>query len=900
VSTFRLVVEKGQSKGEFLRLKANGDIVAGREAGNALSLRDPQASRKHFRIEARLGEYKLQDLGSSNGTFVNGARVESAILSPGDRVAVGDTLIFFLRETDEGSSERRGPLTGREVGGYRIGRVLGRGGMGTVYEAIQISLERTVALKVLSADLHQSPDFIQRFVSEARAAGRLNHANIVSVFDVGSNEDLYFFSMEYMSGGSLDDLLRVEGPLSVEDTIPLLFDAARGLEYAQKQGLVHRDIKPDNLMLSADGVVKICDLGLAIFTARQHEVSGSPHYIAPEQALGQEIDHRADLYALGVTWYELLCGKTPFEGRSASEIARKHVEQAPPPLAERVPGLAADVVALVERLMEKDPAKRLDSPRQLQADLAELARRHTIQETVRLRIDAVAPNLAPSEALAEFAPAPMTSSPRGRQALLALAAVLLFVVVTFGAFSLVRGVQTDAANELAECVQAVESVEALLEKDPAVAEAKARDLAESLRAHGYEELAQRAEAVVTKVAQGRDKATQGERNETAARKLKAAKNLFLQQGAAAPSDPAVRARLEEILRLIGLVIEGHPKSPAAQEAGPLREQVLTALDVNVKAARELSRKQRAARKALKLVDTRCRELLGRRAKGCYADARSAVQHYLDAHGEAEPRGGKALLEFVRGMTQRGVTSAINRSRLLTGRKAWTEAREALEVVAPPLGFPKLDALVREALADVNSTRRQHEQAAADKLLDQAKARLRQALNEVRPYVTKRQYQRAASRLRGALTTLEIQRVSTVKEAGAQRVKRLEGAQRALARLVAHVKAKAKPRLTLKLELPGGERKRAHASAYELADRTFVFQFTAQILRNVRLEDMTPAQLLELCEPTGADPPQLLELACLAYELRQGPVAEAYLKRIQTQTPNLQREVDDLRALRGSE
>src|SRR5690606_2937098 len=130
-------------------------------------------------------------------------------------------------------------------------------------------------------ELARDAAFVERFISEARAAGRLNHANIVSVFDVGQEGERYFYSMEHMAGGSLDDLLRREGPLPVARALPIIFDAARGLEYAEKHGLIHRDIKPDNLMLGAEDVVKICDLGLAIFSSQQGDVSGSPHYIAP-------------------------------------------------------------------------------------------------------------------------------------------------------------------------------------------------------------------------------------------------------------------------------------------------------------------------------------------------------------------------------------------------------------------------------------------------------------------------------------------------------------------------------------------------------------------------------------------------------------------------------------------
>ncbi|MGE0710234.1 MAG: protein kinase [Planctomycetota bacterium] len=909
MSSFRLVVEKGPQKGSFLRLKANGQVVVGREAQNDLAIKDPQASRKHFRIEAKLGEYRLQDLQSSNGTFVNGERQQNAVLRPGDRIAAGGTLLFFLRETDEEKGHRRGPLTGKEVGGYRVGRVLGRGGMGTVYEAVQISLERTVALKVLSPELQQDPEFIERFIGEARAAGRLNHANIVSVFDVGRVDDLQFFSMEYMAGGSLDDLRRREGTVPVADTIPLMFDAARGLEYAEKQGLVHRDIKPDNLMLSGDGVLKICDLGLAIFTARQQEVSGSPHYIAPEQALGQELDHRADLYALGVTWYELLCGQTPYSGSSAAEIARKHVEEQAPPLAERAPGLLPEVVALVEGLMQKDPAQRLGSARQLQADLAELARRLELAETIRLRIDAVAPNVPVSEALRAALPAtPLAGfglpglgagvGPGARKALWAAGGLALILGVSGAAYWGARELSARRAARLAERTAQVEEVEALVARDPALAEGRARDLSEELRAI-YPELAERAAAVVGKVEEQRAAGKRREREEAAARRLQSARSLFQQQGVAAPGDPEVMARLREILRIVSGLIEGYGDTPAAVEAQELRDQVLKALDKAQEAAAERQRREAAARRALKTTEARVKELLAREGKGCWADARAAVKDYMEAHGAVEPRAGQALLELVRNAARRAVTSAVSLSRTHLARRAWSEAAAALDVVGGPLGFEDLEGDVAQALAEIGETRRAHERAEEERVQREAETALGRARADLAGCLQERRFDDAASRLRGALTSLELMRAPAVKRLGELRVTRLEGADRALEQLIAHVKAGKQPAPTLELELPGGELRRARAVKYEALQRAFVFQFTAQILRDVRVNDLTPEQLLELCGPLGDEPRQLLDRACLAYELGAGPQADALARRASGLSPKLAREAEDLRVLDGA-
>ena len=229
----RLVVEKGRSKGKGLRLNAGSTVIVGRDASCTLRVVDAQASRKHFKVVPAGDGWAVEDLQSSNGTFVNGKRFERHALAPGDKVQLGETLVYFLEEmqSEEATSPvRKGELSGQELDGYRIGRLLGRGGMGVVYEALQVSLERTVALKVLASELTSDPALIERFVAEARAAGRLSHANIVAVFHVGQSGALHYYSMECMAGGSVEDLLRREGKLDVARTIPIVFDAARGLE----------------------------------------------------------------------------------------------------------------------------------------------------------------------------------------------------------------------------------------------------------------------------------------------------------------------------------------------------------------------------------------------------------------------------------------------------------------------------------------------------------------------------------------------------------------------------------------------------------------------------------------------------------------------------------------------
>lgn len=368
-----LVVENGALRGHRVEVSQGSRIVLGRDPRAHISVDDILCSRKHFVVEEREGSYWIRDLGSSNGTHVNDARISEKELHPGDNIHAGSTQLTFL----EGDNGRQG-LVGKEVGGYRILERIGRGGMGTVYKALQVSLNRVVALKILSARYSRDPAFVQQFQQEAQAAGRLNHPNIVQVYDVGSDGGLHFYSMEFIEGGSAQDLVNRSGPLSPELALSAITDAAQGLLYAEKKGLVHRDIKPDNLMINAEGVVKIADLGLAHDARELAErasvdedegIFGTPHFISPEQARSQKVDTRSDIYSLGATFYMLLTGETPFAGKSVREIIRKQLSEPPPNLREKVRECPPAIAAVVERAMQKDPDQRYQDARELLDDL---------------------------------------------------------------------------------------------------------------------------------------------------------------------------------------------------------------------------------------------------------------------------------------------------------------------------------------------------------------------------------------------------------------------------------------------------------------------------------------------------------------------------------------------------
>lgn len=262
------------------------------------------------------------------------------------------------------------------INDFVIKKVIGHGGMGQVFLAHQMSLDRPVALKILMEQFSTDSEFIVDFVKEARAAARLNHPNIVQSYAVGEEDGIYFFAMEYVEGETLTDLLRRNGALDIERGINIIQQIGEALDFAWKhQQLVHRDVKPDNIMLTNRGVAKLADLGLARVASElledmeDDEVMGTPQYICPEQLLGQPMDIRGDIYSLGATFYQAITGNFPFEGKSAAEIARKHLQEPlrpPHEVGEQVP---ESVSFIIQKMMAKKAEDRYPDGTQLANDL---------------------------------------------------------------------------------------------------------------------------------------------------------------------------------------------------------------------------------------------------------------------------------------------------------------------------------------------------------------------------------------------------------------------------------------------------------------------------------------------------------------------------------------------------
>ncbi len=366
----RLVVEKGQDKGKAIPVPPGGTLLVGRDSSAGFQLRDAMASRLHFKIESRSDGAWLHDLESLNGTVLNGARVQEARLAGGDLIRVGETLFSWVADETAVSS-----FEGQRIGGYRILERLGRGGMGTVYKAEQIDLQRVVALKVISPEYVKDQDFVDLFIHEARASAKLNHPNIVQVYDVKRHDRYYYFSMEYVAGGNVQDLLNRQRRLPVDQAVAITLDAARGLEYAHRKGIVHRDVKPENFMISETGTVKIGDMGLArglgekVGPQEDQSVIGTPHYIAPEQVLGKDADFRSDIYSLGSALYRMLAGITPYNAPGVRDLVNKKVREDPAPLHEANPDVPRTLGAVVGRMMARDPERRFQSMSEVIAGL---------------------------------------------------------------------------------------------------------------------------------------------------------------------------------------------------------------------------------------------------------------------------------------------------------------------------------------------------------------------------------------------------------------------------------------------------------------------------------------------------------------------------------------------------
>ena len=262
---------------------------------------------------------------------------------------------------------------------YELGEILGFGGMSEVHIARDVRLHRDVAVKVLRADLARDPSFYLRFRREAQNAAALNHPAIVAVYDTGEAETptgpLPYIVMEYVDGVTLRDVVHTEGPIAPKRAIEIIADACQALNFSHQHGIIHRDVKPANIMISKTGAVKVMDFGIARALADSNSVTqtaaviGTAQYLSPEQARGEKVDARSDVYSLGCVLYEILTGEPPFVGDSPVAVAYQHVREDPVPPSERHRGVSPELDAVVLKALAKNPDNRYQSAADMRTDL---------------------------------------------------------------------------------------------------------------------------------------------------------------------------------------------------------------------------------------------------------------------------------------------------------------------------------------------------------------------------------------------------------------------------------------------------------------------------------------------------------------------------------------------------
>jgi predicted Ser/Thr protein kinase len=355
--------------------------------------------------------------------------------------------------TSHAVTRSRAPVSGDLIAGrYELEELVGSGGMSSVFRARDRQLERLVAIKILHERYAEEDDYVERFRREARAVARLTHPNIVTVIDRGEDAGRQFIVFEYVDGENLKELVGRTGRLPLRRALELALAMAQGLAFAHENGLVHRDVKPQNVLLNGEGEVKVTDFGIARSLDVDHGVTqtgavlGTSNYLAPEQANGQPVSPATDVYSLGVVLWELLTGDVPFPGDNFVAVALRHINEPPPPIRELRPDVPPRLAAVVERALEKDPRRRFPTMTEFAAEL-----RRCVAE---LDDPAVSASYAPAADETMIRPAPVVPAPPGGQsyarpgrnrrlayalAALLVAAIAFVLVVVLGGASHVSG-----------------------------------------------------------------------------------------------------------------------------------------------------------------------------------------------------------------------------------------------------------------------------------------------------------------------------------------------------------------------------------------------------------------------------------------------------------------------------
>lgn len=376
---YRLAVITGPDAGREFVIPARGGGI-GRGHWNAIQLTDSQVSRSHCLVERHDGQHILTDVGSFSGTRVNGQPITRHALDQGDVISIGNTRLAFMPPEPDGdwSNERtdmHAPTGAELLGGrYEILSLVGVGGMGSVYRVRDRELDEVVALKALKHELSSSPSMRTHFRREVKLARRVTHKNVARIFDIGEHHGQRFLTMEFIDGEPLTTMLARRGALPVRAALDIALELCSGLAAAHSADVVHRDLKPDNILIALDGRVVITDFGIAldpaVSTPETAAMAGTPTYMAPELLQrGASSGPHTDIYSLGCVIYEMVIGAPAWSGASQVEIATARLFAPPPDPRAARPEIGADLAAVILRCMDSDPAARFASAAQVRAAL---------------------------------------------------------------------------------------------------------------------------------------------------------------------------------------------------------------------------------------------------------------------------------------------------------------------------------------------------------------------------------------------------------------------------------------------------------------------------------------------------------------------------------------------------
>jgi serine/threonine-protein kinase len=401
-----MLIEIGREgePGKPLEWSGERALVIGRGRNAEMVIQDPLLSRRHCQLEMSGGAVLVHDLGSANGTFINGIQATRAAIQPGDVVTFGRSWLRVVPEApqvkigagpaSEGNEttrrfDKRAAKTAPErqydsaggddevyprIEGYDVFGTIGKGSFGTVFRAKSRKTGRLVAIKVIPTGANAKPENVARFLREIEATGQLHHPNLVGVHGAGEAPHFAYLVMEYVEGETLARLLQREGSMTPLRALEVGRQVASALEHAFSRGFVHRDVKPENILVDQAGIAKLCDFGLVKNLAassganltRPGQGFGSLAYMPPEQVReAARADQRADVYSLGATLYNMLTGRRPFSGPVNKGLLRRIMEEYPDPIPSIAPDVPPEAASIVERCLMKDPAQRYQSPREL-------------------------------------------------------------------------------------------------------------------------------------------------------------------------------------------------------------------------------------------------------------------------------------------------------------------------------------------------------------------------------------------------------------------------------------------------------------------------------------------------------------------------------------------------------